>query len=117
MIQRILLKAIAKKNKQRLLRSIKQWMDLMRKMKNKKREEQIEALSLQIEQLKAENNRLRRDNERFVRLIDSGDWSRSRVEELRKVRSEYDEIANRFVFRQVMSCGRNVMRSWNSSKS
>ena len=30
----------------------------------------------------AENERLRRDNERFVRLIDSGEWGRGRVAEL-----------------------------------
>jgi len=32
--------------------------------------------------IKAENDRLRRDNERFVRLIDSGEWGRGRVAEL-----------------------------------
>lgn len=32
--------------------------------------------------LQAENERLRRDNERFVRLIDSGEWGRGRVAEL-----------------------------------
>lgn len=32
--------------------------------------------------MKGENERLRRDNERFVRLIDSGEWGRGRVAEL-----------------------------------
>lgn len=32
--------------------------------------------------LQQENDRLRRDNERFVRIIDSGDWGRGRVDEL-----------------------------------
>ncbi len=32
--------------------------------------------------LQEENERLRRDNERFVRLIDSGEWGRGRVAEL-----------------------------------
>lgn len=32
-----------------------------------------------------ENERLRRDNERFVRLIDSGEWGRGRVSELVRV--------------------------------
>jgi hypothetical protein len=32
--------------------------------------------------VEAENERLRRDNERFVRLIDSGEWGRGRVAEL-----------------------------------
>jgi hypothetical protein len=32
--------------------------------------------------MQEENERLRRDNERFVRLIDSGEWGRGRVSEL-----------------------------------
>jgi hypothetical protein len=32
--------------------------------------------------LRAENGRMRRDNERFVRIIDSGEWGRGRVAEL-----------------------------------
>ncbi len=35
-----------------------------------------------LQELSAENERLRRDNERFVRLIDSGEWGRGRVAEL-----------------------------------
>ncbi len=35
-------------------------------------------------QARVENERLQRDNERFTRLIDSGDWGRSRVSELAK---------------------------------
>jgi hypothetical protein len=35
-----------------------------------------------LAKLQAENERLRRDNERFVRLIDSGEWGRGRVAEL-----------------------------------
>lgn len=35
-----------------------------------------------LDGLRAENERLRRDNERFVRLIDSGEWGRGRVAEL-----------------------------------
>lgn len=30
---------------------------------------------------------MRRDNERFVRIIDSGEWGRGRVQELVQVRS------------------------------
>jgi hypothetical protein len=32
--------------------------------------------------LRQENERMRRDNERFVRIIDSGEWGRGRVAEL-----------------------------------
>ncbi len=37
---------------------------------------------MQVKALTEENERLRRDNERFVRLIDSGEWGRGRVAEL-----------------------------------
>lgn len=43
------------------------------------------GMQTQIEALKAENDRLRRDNERFVRIIDSGEWGRGRVAELVQV--------------------------------
>jgi hypothetical protein len=39
-------------------------------------------LQVQVKALSEENERLRRDNERFVRLIDSGEWGRGRVAEL-----------------------------------
>lgn len=42
----------------------------------------VEELAQQLAGLRGENERLRRDNERFVRLIDSGDWGRGRVAEL-----------------------------------
>ena len=41
-----------------------------------------EEVTGQVGSMKAENERLRRDNERFVRLIDSGEWGRGRVAEL-----------------------------------
>lgn len=33
-------------------------------------------------QVRTDNERLQRDNERFTRLIDSGEWGRGRVAEL-----------------------------------
>ena len=42
----------------------------------------VEQLTQQLGSMKGENERLRRDNERFVRLIDSGEWGRGRVAEL-----------------------------------
>ncbi|DBA91048.1 TPA: hypothetical protein ACH3X2_004154 [Trebouxia sp. C0005] len=41
-----------------------------------------EEVAGQVGSMQAENDRLRRDNERFVRLIDSGEWGRGRVAEL-----------------------------------
>jgi hypothetical protein len=43
------------------------------------------SVQTKLEALKAENDRLRRDNERFVRIIDSGEWGRGRVAELVQV--------------------------------
>ena len=51
-----------------------QWM--------KERELSMGCTAEQVRQLRDENARLRRDNERFVRLVDSGEWGRGRVEEL-----------------------------------
>lgn len=36
----------------------------------------------EVQSLRQENERMRRDNERFVRIIDSGEWGRGRVAEL-----------------------------------
>ena len=47
--------------------------------------EKIEMASTEIDKLRSENARLRRDNERFVRLIDSGEWGRGRIDELKRV--------------------------------
>lgn len=50
-----------------------------------------------MEALKSENERLRRDNERFVRIIDSGEWGRGRVAELvqagQVLQQERDQLA------------------------
>jgi len=39
-------------------------------------------MQIKVREMQEENERLRRDNERFVRLIDSGEWGRGRVSEL-----------------------------------
>lgn len=54
----------------------------------------------QVVRLKAENDRLRRDNERFVRLIDSGEWGRGRVAELVQVCERLAEFCT-WQYRQV----------------
>ena len=48
--------------------------------------EGVAALHEEMDALRAENERLRRDNERFVRMIDSGNWSSARVDELARAR-------------------------------
>ena len=54
---------------------------------------------VQVKALSEENERLRRDNERFVRLIDSGEWGRGRVAELVSA----GEVRNFFCFRHIQS--------------
>ena len=46
--------------------------------------ETADKMRTRLEALEGENAKLRRDNERFVRLIDSGDWTRQRVDEMQK---------------------------------
>eukprot|EP00803_Ostreobium_quekettii_P005628 evm.model.scf_702.2 EVM.evm.TU.scf_702.2 scf_702:12004-15294(-) len=64
-----------------------------------KREQEVQTtkgIMRRSRELELENERLRRDNERFVRLIDSGEWGRGRVQELSKagevLQSERDAL-------------------------
>lgn len=79
--------ADAKHSLRRLQRSICAWRDCVKQAKEAKWIDRVEKSSTEIEKLRSENARLRGENERFARLIDSGEWGRGRVEELRKVRS------------------------------
>ena len=45
-------------------------------------EQILQRLQADCAALRKENDRMRRDNERFVRIIDSGEWGRGRVAEL-----------------------------------
>ncbi|KAG2499362.1 hypothetical protein HYH03_002937 [Edaphochlamys debaryana] len=61
------------------------WEAWWQAIDDRKIEEQLttkEQLVVTVKELREENERLRRDNERFVRLIDSGEWGRGRVAEL-----------------------------------
>ncbi|GLC35838.1 hypothetical protein PLESTB_000499600 [Pleodorina starrii] len=61
------------------------WEAWWRAIEERKMEETLttkEQLIVSVKELREENERLRRDNERFVRLIDSGEWGRGRVAEL-----------------------------------
>ncbi|KAL3152452.1 hypothetical protein ABBQ32_001497 [Trebouxia sp. C0010 RCD-2024] len=80
-------KAVAKTNAhkhlQRLLSgAFRGWSQAADKMCQQTLADGYEQLASQVGGMKAENERLRRDNERFVRLIDSGEWGRGRVAEL-----------------------------------
>ena len=58
------------------------WSQAVDKLCQQKLADGYEEVAGQVAGMKAENDRLRRDNERFVRLIDSGEWGRGRVAEL-----------------------------------
>eukprot|EP00210_Caulerpa_lentillifera_P000651 g628.t1 len=47
--------------------------------------ELAETTTEKLKRLETENLKLRSDNERFVRLIDSGEWGRGRIQELKQV--------------------------------
>lgn len=65
-----------------LSRSFRGWSQAADKLCQQTLADGYEELAGQVGAMKAENERLRRDNERFVRLIDSGEWGRGRVAEL-----------------------------------
>ncbi len=54
------------------------WLDMLLSVR---REARLRS-QIKVKEMQEENERLRRDNERFVRLIDSGEWGRGRVAEL-----------------------------------
>lgn len=61
------------------------WVEAVLEAKFEEEMQTKEDVMKQNCELNNENGRLRRDNERFVRLIDSGEWGRNRVEELSQV--------------------------------
>ena len=59
-------------------------MEAVEEIKLEKDGLDYDTVHQRITEMNAENEKLQRDNERFVRIIDSGDWGRSRVNELVK---------------------------------
>lgn len=72
------------------------WREVAEESKALTEEERVRGLEVEVERLIGENGRLQRDNERFQRIIDSGEWGRGRVEELAKagetMRAERDAM-------------------------
>lgn len=90
-------RAACKKNEKEFLRDLDEkalqrrqsrsyytWKHYTREAQQAKWMGLIDQSSAETDRLRIENDRLRRDNERFVRLIDSGEWGRGRIEELQK---------------------------------
>ena len=68
----------------RLCLGFYRWMEAVEEIKLEKDGLDYDTVHQRISEMNAENEKLQRDNERFVRIIDSGDWGRSRVNELVK---------------------------------
>ena len=80
-------RAFGKLANMRLMRAWNTWVGAVEQTRWERTRDGLASLHQQMEDLRAENERLRRDNERFVRMIDSGAWSRARVDELARVRA------------------------------
>ncbi|KAF5825875.1 hypothetical protein DUNSADRAFT_6226, partial [Dunaliella salina] len=65
-----------------LARAFYTWLNEVEQHKLDTQMSTKEELAIKVRDQQEENERLRRDNERFVRLIDSGEWGRGRVSEL-----------------------------------
>eukprot|EP00878_Enallax_costatus_P033717 GHUV01037269.1.p1 GENE.GHUV01037269.1~~GHUV01037269.1.p1 ORF type:complete len:413 (+),score=115.75 GHUV01037269.1:321-1559(+) len=78
----VLARASARRQSAMLASAFSAWLDAVDDSKVEARVKTKEGMEELLSRLQAENERLRRDNERFVRLIDSGEWGRGRVAEL-----------------------------------
>lgn len=76
--------------------ALQKWMDNINDAKADREQEEKQSMSQRLQELEQEKARLERDNERFVRLIDSGEWGKGRVEEIVKageaMRKEREEV-------------------------
>ncbi|KAK9816546.1 hypothetical protein WJX72_001787 [[Myrmecia] bisecta] len=81
-IRPICVAAAARVKNRALSFAFETWCDMVDEGKHCKLVDTKEEMAIKLTELAAENERLRRDNERFVRLIDSGEWGRGRVQEL-----------------------------------
>jgi hypothetical protein len=78
----ILLRAVNRMRFRTVSKAWETWHDAIDDRKWEELYGTKEALLEEVGRMRGENERLRRDNERFVRLIDSGEWGRGRVAEL-----------------------------------
>jgi hypothetical protein len=78
----VLARAAARRQRRLLAASFGGWQQRVADKQLGAQLSQHHSLQDQLARLCAENERLRRDNERFVRLVDSGEWTRGRVAEL-----------------------------------
>jgi len=89
-------KAIMRQRNNEQSAAMHQWKESVHSMKAEREREEKQSMSQRLYELEQEKARLERDNERFVRLIDSGEWGKGRVEEIVKageaMRKERDEM-------------------------
>lgn len=65
-----------------LSKAFSKWAEITEECRGMAEDERVAHLEGDHARLRDESARLRRDNERFQRIIDSGEWGRGRVEEL-----------------------------------
>lgn len=90
-----------KLNMTRMAFAFEGWVEALRDDWMDNAENDRQSLQKRVQELEEEKARLERDNERFVRLIDSGQWGKGRVEEIvkageamRKEREEMQSLLN-----------------------
>ena len=83
-VQLIMARAVRRLTSRRMCMGFYRWTEAVEEIKLEKEGLDYDTVYSKISDMKAENEKLQRDNERFVRIIDSGDWGRSRVNELVK---------------------------------
>lgn len=81
---RVAKRALMKMYLRHVSRAFLQWCEAIELIKYERSEAGHDEMRAMMDAMRRENERLRRDNERFVRLIDSGQWSRARVDEISK---------------------------------
>lgn len=85
----------------RLSAAFNGWIDAIDDERYSSLAQEAETSTTKLQRLEQENVKLRRDNERFVRLIDSGEWGRGRVEELKQVRPFLILLSEHVFYRRV----------------
>ena len=78
----IVSRCLARLKFRNLMRAWNHWITFVTTTNEDRQLSTMSGLREKLEQVMRDNHQLRKDNERFVKLIDSGEWGRTRVKEL-----------------------------------
>ena len=78
----IVKRSLARLKHRNLIKAWGCWLEYVSRIAGDKQLNTMSGLRERLETVVRENGQLRKDNERFVKLIDSGEWGRTRVKEL-----------------------------------